>query len=95
MTNALEPTVPDLAALAALPEDATVDMRVFARMLFCSPRHVWRLVDDGLAPAPLRIGRLCRWRVGTLRDWIRGGCKPVTTTGSQEFISVDSVGQRR
>jgi predicted DNA-binding transcriptional regulator AlpA len=68
---------PDLVAVAALPEDATVDVQVFARMLSCSPRHVWRLVDDELAPAPLRIGRLCRWRVGTLRDWIRSGCKPI------------------
>lgn len=33
-----------------------------ARLLDCSLRHVWRLRDSGDLPAPVRLGRLVRWR---------------------------------
>lgn len=33
-----------------------------ARYLDCSLRHVWRLRDSGDLPAPVRLGRLVRWR---------------------------------
>src|SRR5262245_41252021 len=71
----------DLAALAGTPDDATVGVGAVAVVLSCSERHLWRRVDAGRAPAPLRIGRLRRWRIGTLRDWIRGGCQPVRQAG--------------
>lgn len=33
-----------------------------ARLLDCSVRHVWRLRDSGHLPAPVKLGRLVRWR---------------------------------
>lgn len=62
-----------------LPQDpdALVDVVPVAGTLSCSQRHVWRMVDAGLMPAPLPCGRLRRWHVGTLRQWLRDGCKPV------------------
>jgi predicted DNA-binding transcriptional regulator AlpA len=75
-TASLAPAA-DLSALAALPDDAAVDVRPVAQMLACSIRHVWRMADAGAMPAPLSLGRLRRWRVGTLREWIRSGCRPV------------------
>src|SRR5262245_44813930 len=73
--RAIDP--PDLADLAALPDEAAVDVRPVARMLCCSVRHIWRMVDSGAMPRPLELGRLRRWRLGTLRDWLRQGAKPV------------------
>src|SRR4051794_24479932 len=67
----------NLATLASLPGDATIPVNLVSQLLSCSGRHVWRLVDAGLMPAPLQIGRLRRWRVGTLRAWIRDGARPV------------------
>jgi predicted DNA-binding transcriptional regulator AlpA len=74
-------TPADLAALAGLPDDAAVDVRPVSRLLACSARHVWRLVDAGLMPPPLALGRLRRWRIGTLRDWLRQGARPVRQEG--------------
>jgi predicted DNA-binding transcriptional regulator AlpA len=66
-----------MADLAALPDDSAIDAGAVATMTSCSSRHVWRMADQGLLPAPLRLGRLRRWRVGTLREWLRDGAKPV------------------
>jgi len=65
-----------LAALASLPEDALIDIDQVAMLYSCSVRHAWRSADRGLIPAPVRLGRNVRWRIGTLREHIRGGCKP-------------------
>jgi excisionase family DNA binding protein len=81
MSQFSDSALPDEGVLAAQPDDAAVDVGSVAKLLSCSPRHVWRLVDRGAMPAPLRIGRLCRWRLGTLREWIREGAKPVRQEG--------------
>jgi len=62
-----------------LPDDAVVGVDPVAQVLDCSVRHIWRMADAGLMPAPLKLGRLRRWRVGTIRQWIAGGCKPART----------------
>jgi excisionase family DNA binding protein len=59
-------------APAALP--ALLDVRAVARLLDCSPRHVYRLADAGRMPAPLHVGALVRWRAGDIDAWIRDGC---------------------
>jgi predicted DNA-binding transcriptional regulator AlpA len=57
--------------LDALPADALLDADAVAAVLACCNRHVHRMSAAGQLPAPLRIGQLVRWRVGTLRDWLR------------------------
>jgi len=44
-----------------------------------SKRSWRRLVDQGAAPQPIRLGgrRLVRWSLMTLEEWERGGCRPV------------------
>lgn len=38
-------------------------------------RRSWsRLVSQGRAPKPIRLGRCARWRVAELRGWIESGC---------------------
>jgi hypothetical protein len=45
-----------------------------------STRHIRRLVDAGKMPAPVRLGKLLRWRMKTgdpttgVRDWVDAGC---------------------
>jgi predicted DNA-binding transcriptional regulator AlpA len=68
---------PDLAALANLPDDALINVGQVAKLYCCSIRHAWRAADQGLIPHPLRVGRIVRWRLGTIRDHIRSGCRPV------------------
>jgi predicted DNA-binding transcriptional regulator AlpA len=79
VTTALVP--PGLAALASLPDDALIGVRVVAQLYSCSERHVWRAADAGLIPPPLRVGRIVRWRIGTIRDHIRDGCPPIPPAG--------------
>jgi predicted DNA-binding transcriptional regulator AlpA len=78
---ASEPEMSALATLAELPDDSLIDVRPMSRLYACSVRHVWRAADAGLIPAPVRVGRLVRWRVGTIREHIRNGCKPVRPGG--------------
>jgi hypothetical protein len=64
-------TLPPPPDLDALPADAHVDAEAVAAVLSCCVRHVHRMAAAKQLPAPLRIGQLARWRVGTLRDWLR------------------------
>ena len=41
-----------------------------AERLGVSPRTVWTQVAKGELPAPIRIGRLSRWRWDTILQWI-------------------------
>lgn len=40
-----------------------VDARTVARALNCSPRTIRRLAQTGAIPAPIRVGKLHRWRL--------------------------------
>lgn len=48
-----------------------------AELLKVSERHVWRLADSGRMPAPVRLGKTCRWSRAALVAWITGGCLPI------------------
>jgi excisionase family DNA binding protein len=60
---------------AAAP--ALLDVQAVAKMLGCSPRHVYRLSDAGQMPYPVRLGWLVRWPAASIQEWVAGGCKPV------------------
>ena len=44
------------------PEPVLLSATELARMLAISVRHVWRLRDAGNLPAPIKLGKLIRWR---------------------------------
>jgi excisionase family DNA binding protein len=48
-----------------------LDVAAVARLLGCSPRHIWRLADSGDFPAPLPVGRLRRWQRAAIVQWIQ------------------------
>jgi excisionase family DNA binding protein len=60
-----------------------LDVRGVAGLLNCSPRHVYRLADEGRMPTPLKLGALVRWRREEIENWISGGCKPVRTVSGK------------
>lgn len=56
-------------------EDAVmIDVLGIARMLLVSPKSVRRWCESGLIPAPLRFGRILRWRHAEIHAWIDAGC---------------------
>lgn len=49
-----------------------IDARQTAERLRISERSWLRLVERGEAPAPIRLGRLVRWRIAEIEAWIAG-----------------------
>lgn len=45
-----------------------------AALLACSPKTVYRLVDRGRIPRPVRLGGLMRWPKPQFEQWIAEGC---------------------
>jgi excisionase family DNA binding protein len=70
-----------VTAPAPEPDTLLLDVRAVAKMLNCSPRHVYRLADAGRMPAPIKLGSLVRWSRQSLEEWLAAGCKPVRTAG--------------
>jgi excisionase family DNA binding protein len=58
-----------------------ISVREVARLLGCSQRHVYRMVDLGRMPQPVKLGGLNRWSIETIEDWIRAGCPAVRKLG--------------
>jgi excisionase family DNA binding protein len=75
MTDVPTATAPEPSAAQLL------DVQAVARLLACSPRHVYRLSDAGRMPPPVRLGALVRWRRQDIDAWLAGGCKPCRTAG--------------
>lgn len=67
---------PGVAMLRA----ALLDVTALAELLQCSVRSVYRLADAGRMPAPLKIGRLNRWLLADIVDWLNRGCPAVRST---------------
>lgn len=51
-----------------------IDVGQVAELLNCSNKHVYRLVDLGRMPRPMKLGRLNRWRHDEIEAWIKAGC---------------------
>ena len=63
--------------LGKIPENAglLIDADTTAQLISISQRTLYRLVDDKAIPQPVRLsGRLIRWRLGELLEWIEAGC---------------------
>jgi predicted DNA-binding transcriptional regulator AlpA len=55
---------------------------------FCgwSRRTTYRLSDAGRMPAPVRVGRMTRWRRAELEDWIARGCPDCGAEGVSSVL---------
>ena len=63
------------------PSNADVPLRLadvvgVADMMACSTKTVRRLVDAGKLPGVVRVGRLLRFDLAVLANWVRQGCPP-------------------
>lgn len=47
-----------------------------AKRLRISVRGVWRQVSTGRIPEPVYVGRLARWPLATIKEWMEQGCPP-------------------
>jgi predicted DNA-binding transcriptional regulator AlpA len=45
-----------------------------ASRLGLSKRSVWRFVERGILPRPVRLGDTTRWSVRGLAQWVEAGC---------------------
>ncbi|MCD6304615.1 MAG: helix-turn-helix domain-containing protein [Planctomycetes bacterium] len=61
-----------------IPSAAAIMLTIdgVAAMLACSPRTVYRLVDAGRIPRPVRLGGMIRWPREPFERWIGQGCPP-------------------
>ena len=61
---------------------ATLDQAEAAKFLGISAKHFRKLAAEGRLPAPLDLGgRLRRYHIGTLEQWLRdGGCRTPGST---------------
>jgi predicted DNA-binding transcriptional regulator AlpA len=70
-----------VALFSVLPDDALLDVRVVAILLNRSIASIWRDAQCGRLANPIRIGaRSARWRVGDVRNALRGGRLDVDRT---------------
>jgi excisionase family DNA binding protein len=64
--------MPDTIVPPAL-DASTYTVPDLARLLQCSERHVWRMIDMGRIPGVMRIGRLVRIARTVADAWIADG----------------------
>jgi excisionase family DNA binding protein len=62
--------------LGKMPEDTglLIDSRTFARLLNVSYRTLYRLIDLKAVPQPVHLGRIIRWRIDEVLEWIEADC---------------------
>lgn len=52
------------------------DVEAVAAILHCSSKNVRRMVDADRIPGVIRLGRLLRFDMSVLSQWIQQGCPP-------------------
>jgi predicted DNA-binding transcriptional regulator AlpA len=65
------PAIDPRAVLATLPDDASVTIAEVAALVGVCPDHIGRLVASGRFVRPYRLGRVRRWALGTVRQFLR------------------------
>jgi excisionase family DNA binding protein len=69
--------MPDRKEAKERTEAALIDVQAVAALLSCSTRHVYRLVDAGRMPRPVKLGALVRWNRQSVMKWLAEGCPPI------------------
>lgn len=64
--------------MGKIPDDSglLIDAKTFANLLSISSRTLSRLIDLKAVPIPVRLGRLVRWRLVEVLEWIEADCPP-------------------
>lgn len=77
--------------MGKIPDDSSllIDTQTFAHLLSVSSRTLKRLVDLKAVPAPIHLGRLVRWRLTEVLEWIEASCPPQKSWTSKNIDAVD------
>lgn len=77
--------------LGKIPEDAglLIDAKTFARLLSISSRTLSRLIDLKAVPQPVHLGRLTRWRLSEVLEWIEADCPSQKSWSSKNVSAID------
>ncbi len=54
--------------------DRLINIQTLAELLGVSRRHIYRLVDAGKIPRPVKLGGVVRWNGTDIQRWIDAGC---------------------
>ncbi len=77
--------------MGKIPEDSglLIDAKTFAHLLSISSRTLSRLIDLKAVPMPVHLGRLVRWRLAEVLEWIEADCPPQKSWTSKSIGAVD------
>lgn len=56
---------------ADLLNDKLVDMAFITAFSGCSDKWFYKLIQDGLFPKPIKLGRSSRWRRSEVETWMQ------------------------
>lgn len=80
--------------MGKIPENSSllIDAKTFAHLLSISSRTLSRLIDLKAVPMPVHLGRLVRWRLAEVLEWIEADCPPQKSWTSK---SIGAAGRRK
>lgn len=55
----------------ALLEDEFIDMKFITRLTGLSDKWFYKLIQEGVFPKPIKMGRASRWLKSDLEEWLR------------------------
>lgn len=55
---------------SSLLSDKMVDMAFITEFSGCSDKWFYKLIQDGLFPKPIKLGRSSRWLKSEVEDWV-------------------------
>ena len=55
----------------ALLEDEFIDMKFITRLTGLSDKWFYKLIQEGVFPKPIKMGRASRWLKGDLEEWLQ------------------------
>ncbi|MFH5149207.1 helix-turn-helix transcriptional regulator [Enterobacter cloacae complex sp. 2024EL-00229] len=53
-----------------LLEDQFIDMKFITKLTGLSDKWFYKLIQDGLFPKPIKLGRASRWLKSDLEEWL-------------------------
>lgn len=59
------------ATTPSLLSDKMVDMAFITEFSGCSDKWFYKLIQDGLFPKPIKLGRSSRWLQSEIEDWVQ------------------------
>lgn len=55
----------------ALLEDESIDMKFITRLTGLSDKWFYKLIQEGVFPKPIKMGRASRWLKSDLEEWLQ------------------------